>query len=80
MQIFIDDEGRGLLFDAKECFRPFFTSKKNGTGLGLAVCKKILAAHGGTIYLENREAGGCRASITLPRGLEIEGKTEPDPR
>ncbi len=78
VQIFIDDEGRGLLFDAKECFRPFFTSKKNGTGLGLAVCKKILAAHGGTIYLENREAGGCRASITLPRGFEIDGNTEPD--
>ena len=72
VQICIDDEGRGLLFDANECFKPFFTSKKNGTGLGLAVCHKIVAAHGGTITLENREAGGCRASITLPRGLESE--------
>jgi signal transduction histidine kinase len=79
VQIFIDDEGRGLLFDSKDCFRPFFTTKKNGTGLGLAVCKKILAAHGGSIYLGNREAGGCRASIALPRGLEIERNTKPNP-
>jgi signal transduction histidine kinase len=72
MQIFIDDQGPGLLCDSKECFRPFFTTKRSGTGLGLAVCKKIVAAHGGTISLNNNEAGGCRASIALPRGLEIE--------
>jgi len=63
----VDDEGPGLPADAGDIFAPFFTTKKNGTGLGLTVCKKIIEAHGGTIALENRPEGGCRATVSLPR-------------
>jgi PAS domain S-box-containing protein len=64
--VLIDDRGPGLGASAKQCLRPFFTTKKNGTGLGLAVCQKIAAAHGGVVQLDNRPDGGCRATLTLP--------------
>ena len=63
----VEDTGPGLSCDPRECFQTFFTTKKNGTGLGLTVCRKIVEAHGGTVRLENREEGGCRAVVTLPR-------------
>jgi PAS domain S-box-containing protein len=69
IEIDIEDSGSGLSTDAEECFEPFFTTKKNGTGLGLTVCRKIVEAHGGTVSLENREQGGCRARVALPQRL-----------
>jgi PAS domain S-box-containing protein len=66
--IWVDDDGSGLTVSAEQCLEPFFTTKENGSGLGLAVCHRIVHAHGGTIYLQNREEGGCRAAVVLPRG------------
>jgi PAS domain S-box-containing protein len=68
VRLFVDDDGPGLAVPPESCFEPFFTTKKNGTGLGLSVSRKILASHGGTITLENRQGGGCRATVTLPMG------------
>ena len=65
--IYIDDEGPGLAAPAETCLRPFFTTKKNGTGLGLPVCAKVISAHGGVLSLSNRDSGGCRVSLTFPR-------------
>jgi len=67
VSIIIEDRGPGLSASAAECFRPFFTTKKNGTGLGLSVCQKIARAHGGLVELRDREGGGCRAVLVLPR-------------
>ena len=65
--VHVDDSGPGLSATPAECFEPFFTTKKNGTGLGLAVCRRIVSAHGGAATVSNRRGGGCRASVVLPR-------------
>jgi PAS domain S-box-containing protein len=71
VSVFIEDRGSGLSGVAAECFRPFFTTKKNGTGLGLTVCQRIARAHGGLVDLRNREGGGCQAVVVLPRRLAV---------
>ncbi len=66
VELVIDDEGRGLP-DTSNLFVPFFTTKPNGSGIGLALSRQIAEAHGGTITLVNRTgAAGCRATIRLP--------------
>lgn len=62
----IDDSGPGVAGAPEQCFEPFFTTKRNGTGLGLAVCRKIVESHRGTIRLRNRLEGGCRVEVYLP--------------
>jgi signal transduction histidine kinase len=62
----IEDEGPGLT-DTGNLFVPFFTTKPGGTGIGLALCRQIAEAHGGTVALANRAgAPGCVASVRLP--------------
>jgi PAS domain S-box-containing protein len=74
LAITVDDRGPGLPASAADCLRPFFTTKKNGTGLGLAVCQKIARAHGGFVDLRNRDGGGCQATVVLPtRRATIDG-------
>lgn len=64
----IEDDGPGLS-DTGNLFIPFFTTKPGGSGIGLALCRQIAEAHGGTVTLENREgASGCVATVTLPAG------------
>ena len=66
VRIFVDDEGPGLPNTAN-LFVPFFTTKPEGSGIGLVLSRQIAEAHGGTLTLENRTPGpGCRAVLTLP--------------
>src|SRR3954463_2401750 len=66
LQLTVDDEGPGLP-DSSHLFVPFFTTKPQGSGIGLALSRQIAEAHGGTLSLENRTPDrGCRATLRLP--------------
>ena len=62
----IEDEGPGLL-NPSNLFTPFYTTKPNGSGVGLVLCRQIAEAHEGTIELANRAKGsGCLVKVVLP--------------
>jgi signal transduction histidine kinase len=66
----VADTGTGLAPAAvDQVFEPFFTTKPagKGTGLGLAVVKRIVELHGGTVTLQNRAEGGALATVSMPR-------------
>lgn len=72
VEIHIDDDGPGIPDDLhEEAFRPFRRLGTNmnveGSGLGLSVARGIMRALGGDVLLANREGGGLRATIALPR-------------
>jgi two-component system sensor kinase FixL len=61
------DSGPGVPAESKQrLFRPFYTTKPGGTGLGLASSHSILEAHEGSIGFENLAGGGCRFWFRLP--------------
>ena len=47
-------------------FEPLGTWKANGTGMGLAICNKIIQAHGGRMFAKNRTNGGSRVGFVIP--------------
>jgi signal transduction histidine kinase len=65
-EVWVEDEGPGLTNTAN-LFVPFFTTKPQGSGIGLVLCRQIAEAHRGTLTLENRSRGaGCIATLRLP--------------
>ncbi len=65
----VGDDGQGLgSEELEQVFDPFYTTKAKGTGLGLAVVSRIVAAHGGEITAENRSEGGASFLVRLPVG------------
>ena len=66
VEVWIRDEGPGLASTAN-LFVPFFTTKAEGSGIGLVLSRQIAEAHGGTLTLENRrQLRGCEARLRLP--------------
>jgi nitrogen fixation/metabolism regulation signal transduction histidine kinase len=66
LDVWITDEGPGLASTAN-LFVPFFTTKIEGSGIGLVLSRQIAEAHGGTLTLENRrDVRGCEARLRLP--------------
>jgi len=66
-RITILDNGTGLPEGSRgKLFRPFYTTKAHGTGLGLAVVQKIIVQHGGHVEARNRTDGGAAFMVTLP--------------
>jgi two-component system sensor histidine kinase HydH len=65
----IQDSGPGVPPSERErIFEPFHTTRTRGTGLGLAVARRVVEQHGGSISVENAAAGGAVFSVVLPRG------------
>ena len=69
LYVTVRDHGPGLP-EGVELFTPFATTKIAGTGLGLALCRQVVRAHGGRISLANHPDGGALAEILLPPGPE----------
>ena len=66
VEVWISDNGPGLASTAN-LFVPFFTTKAEGSGIGLVLSRQIAEAHGGNLTLENRtESHGCEARLRLP--------------
>jgi len=67
VEISVQDDGPGIMNPAN-LFVPFFTTKPDGSGIGLPLSRQIAEAHGGSLVLTNREAGqGAQALLRLPR-------------
>jgi len=66
LDVWVRDEGAGLA-DTANLFVPFYTTKPDGSGIGLALSRQIAEAHGGTLTLSNQVSGpGCEARLSLP--------------
>lgn len=66
LHIWVQDDGPGLDED-KDPFMPFYTTKPQGTGIGLALSRQIAEIHGGSLTLEKRrDEPGCQADLWLP--------------
>ena len=67
LQIFVTDNGTGIRTqDLVKIFKPFFTTKHGGMGLGLSISKKILESHAGTLNVVSMEGKGSTFTVTLP--------------
>jgi PAS domain S-box-containing protein len=70
LHVAIRDHGSGLSPEQRQrIFEPFFTTKTKGTGLGMAITKRIVEAHGGRIAVGEGGGPGAEIIISLPRGL-----------
>ena len=66
-ELSVSDNGPGVRPDVlKQIFEPFFTTKHGGMGMGLAISRTIVEAHGGRLSAENRASGGAIFRLTLP--------------
>ncbi len=67
VRVDVVDHGHGLTEDVSEkLFRPFFTTKATGMGMGLAISHTIVKSHGGELSFSNNPGGGATFSVTLP--------------
>jgi C4-dicarboxylate-specific signal transduction histidine kinase len=67
VRVTVSDTGPGIPPDQlDQIFAPFFTTRPDGLGLGLNICRTIVEAHGGFMTVENRAGGGAAFSFTLP--------------
>lgn len=73
IEISVSDTGSGISREQLEkIFRPFYTTKRGGTGLGLSLCRRIISQHGGTLTAESEINKGSRFIIRLPMREAVE--------
>jgi signal transduction histidine kinase len=67
LRVVVSDNGPGITPTiAERMFRPFFTTKARGTGLGLALVQKIVVTHNGRVGALVHDQAGARVAFTLP--------------
>src|SRR5688572_21264835 len=67
VRVSVVDRGCGISVEPPDTiFEPFFTTKSHGMGLGLAVCRTIIGAHGGRLWAANNSDRGATFHVTLP--------------
>jgi PAS domain S-box-containing protein len=76
IQTAVSDRGPGLSSDKlNKIFEPFYTTKKEGLGMGLSICRSIIEAHGGRLWAENNPDRGATFYFTLPvEGVQTKEK------
>ncbi len=67
VRVSVADCGHGIEGDPARIFQPFFTTKTDGMGMGLSICRSIVEAQGGRIWVERNDNGGATFLFTLPR-------------
>lgn len=68
VEVVVEDRGTGIAAEnAARVLEPFFTTKASGMGMGLAICRSIVDAHGGTLAFQPGVATGTRVTVRLPR-------------
>jgi signal transduction histidine kinase len=61
------DNGRGMRDDERDqILLPFFSTKPNGSGIGLSIARHVALAHGGQLDIDTNDFGGCTFSLLLP--------------
>jgi two-component system sensor kinase FixL len=74
VEVRVADTGSGLSDEVMaNLFQPFMTTKPNGMGVGLSICRTIIESHGGRIWAERTPSGGAAFAFTLPHVTEDEG-------
>jgi C4-dicarboxylate-specific signal transduction histidine kinase len=67
VEITVEDSGKGISHhDIDRIFKPFYTTKENGLGLGLSISRSIATAHGGKLWVTNNKEAGATFHLTLP--------------
>lgn len=75
MRVTVSDTGGGISGAPQDIFQPFYTTKGDGMGMGLSICRTIIESLGGQIWAQNEPAGGALIGFTLPVALaSSEGK------
>ncbi len=77
-RVIVDDNGPGIPPELRDTvFRPFYTTKTAGTGLGLGICRQMMDAHGGGIEVRTSPLGGARFVLRVPNAAHRAPETAP---
>jgi signal transduction histidine kinase len=76
----VTDNGVGMdPADRDKIFLPFYTTKSTGTGLGMAIVKKIMDLHGGEVEIESTPGVGTTVRLVIPRAAPFDPRTQEEP-